>query len=186
MNKYKLPTETIIAGKTVPFRSDFRDILYLFEILNDPDLLDHERILLAAENFYDTEDYKEDIDTAISDMMEFIRGGTDDSHSNTSKKPLYDWDQDYDIIVAPINRVVGKDIRGLEYFHWWTFISAFMEIGESTFSTFVSIRDKKNRGVKLEKWEERLYKENKDRINLTKRVDSTTQSIMDEIMGKGV
>lgn len=186
MNKYRLPTETVIAGKTVPFKSDFRDILYLFEILNDPDLLDHERILLAAENFYETDDYMEDIDTAISDMMEFIRGGTEDSNAKTSKKPLYDWEQDYDIIVSPINRVVGKDIRGLEYFHWWTFISAFMEIGESTFSTFVSIRDKKNRGVKLEKWEERIYKENKERINLTKKVDSTTQSIMDEILGKGV
>ena len=185
MNKYRLPTETIIAGKTVPFKSDFRDILYLFEILNDPDLLDHERILLAAENFYETEDYLNDIGTAISDMMEFIRGGTDDNQSS-SKKPLYDWEQDYDIIVSPINRVVGKDIRGLDYFHWWTFISAFMEIGESTFSTFVSIRDKKNRGVKLEKWEERIYKENKERINLTKKVDSTTQSIMDEILGKGV
>ena len=185
MDKYRLPKSTIIAGKEVPFASDFRDILYLFQILNDPDLLEHERVLLAAENFYETDDYLEDIQTALSDMMEFIRGGTEEPKTS-SKKPLYDWDKDYDIIVSPINRVLGKDVRGMEYLHWWTFLSAFMEIGECTFNTFVAIRDKKNRNVKLEKWEERIYRENKDRIVLTKKVDSTTQSIMNEILGKGV
>lgn len=185
MNKYRLPKETVIAGKSVPFKSDFRDILYLFQIFNDPDLLEHERILLAMENFYETDDYLADAEQAASDMMWFIRCGSEEPQSS-SKNQLYDWDQDYEIIVSPINRIVGQDVRGLEYYHWWSFMSAFMEIGECTFSTFVSIRDKKSRGVKLEKWEERIYRENKDRIILRPKVDTTTQAIMNEILGKGV
>ena len=119
-------------------------------------------------------------------MMYFLNGGRESDNTPKNAKPLYDWDKDFDIIVSPINRIVGTDVRGLDYMHWWTFLSAFMEIGECTFNTFVGIRDKMNRGVRLEKWEEKIYRDNKDRITLKKRVDSTTQSLMDEIMGKGV
>ena len=119
-------------------------------------------------------------------MFDFIAGGTlEDDKDEPTKKPLYDWDKDFSIIVAPINKIIGSDVRGLKYLHWWTFLSAFMEIGECTFSTFVAIRDKLNRGVKLDKSEERIYKENRDRIVLKKKYDSTTQAIMDEIMGRG-
>ena len=41
-----------------------------------------------------------------------------------------------------------------------------MEIGESTFSTVVSIREKKRKGKKLEKWEQEYYKNNKSIIDL--------------------
>ena len=56
-----------------------------------------------------------------------------------------------------------------------------MEIGECTFSTYVAIRDKKNKGKKLDKWEQQIYKDNRDRIVLKKKVDKTTQAIMDEL-----
>ena len=47
----------------------------------------------------------------------------------------------------------------------------------------MGIRDKLNKGKKLEKYEERIYKENRDKIILKKKYDKTTQSIIDEIMG---
>lgn len=50
--------------------------------------------------------------------------------------------------------------------HWWTFFGLYMEIGESTFSTVVSIRDKKRKGKKLEKWEQEYYKNNKSIVDL--------------------
>ena len=68
------------------------------------------------------------------------------------------------LYLHPINKIIGSDVRGLKYLHWCTFLSAFVKIGECTFSTFVAIRDKLNRGVKLDKSEERIYKENRDRI----------------------
>ena len=53
-----------------------------------------------------------------------------------------DWEKDLSLIISPINKIVGHDIR-LDSFHWWTFLSYFMEIGECTFNTYVGIRNKK-------------------------------------------
>lgn len=185
MNKYNLPTSTEINGVECEFNSDFRDILYIFKILNDPNLLETERLKCALDNFYKTSEYEADIEEAIQRMYDFILMGELDMSNTPNSKPLFDWEQDFNLIIAPINRIAGKDVRGLDYFHWWTFLSAFYEIGESTFNTFVSIRDKLNRNKKLEKYEERIYKENKDRIVLKQKVDDTTQAIMNEILGKG-
>ena len=63
-------------------------------------------------------------------------------------------------------------------------MSAFMEIGECTFSTYVHIRKKLQRNIKLEKYEEKIYKEHRDEIILPKKYDKTTQELMDLIMGK--
>ena len=185
-DKYRLPKSVKLGDVEVGIDSDYRNILQIFSILNDPDLLEVESVVVALDYFYESEEYKTDIELAVEYMMYFLNGGRESDNTPKNAKPLYDWDKDFDIIVSPINRIVGTDVRGLDYMHWWTFLSAFMEIGECTFNTFVGIRDKMNRGIRLEKWEERIYRDNKDRITLKKRVDSTTQSLMDEIMGKGV
>ena len=188
MNRYQLPTSVNIANTTCEINPDFRVILRCFQALNDPDLLESEQIICALNLFYKTDDYRKDLKTATLEFFKFITMGDldEDKNSQKSEKPLYDWEQDFNIIVAPINRVLGYDVRGVEFLHWWTFLSAFMEIGECTFNTYVSIRDKLNKGRKLEKYEERILKDNRDKIILKKKHDSTTQSIMDEIMGKGV
>ena len=186
MDKYSLPTSVLIGGKEVKFKSDYRDILYLFEILNDPDLLDEEKVMVCLDNFYETDDYATDIATAINEMYQFIDMCKNDGGGNKNDKPLFSWEQDFNIIVAPINRTLNCDVRGLEYLHWWTFLSAFMEIGECTFNTYVGIREKLNKGKKLEKWEEKIYKDNFNSIKLKQQVDSTTQSLIDEIMGTEV
>ena len=183
MNKYRLPKSILIGDTECEINTDFRDILQIFEILNDPDLLDQEKIIIALDWFYVTDDYLQDLEFAVKEMFDFINAGEPESTTRDTK-PLYDWNQDFDIIVAPVNRILGTDVRGLDYLHWWTFLSAFMEIGECTFSTYVSIRDKLNKHKKLEKYEERIYKENRDKIVLKKKYDFTTQALIDEIMGK--
>ena len=182
MNKYKLPTSVKIDGKECEFNSDYRDIIEIMNILDDPDLLEIERVEIALSYFYKTDDYLIDAQKAVEEMFEFISPDSV-NESSESKKPLYSWEQDFNIIIAPINKTLGYDVRGKDYLHWWTFLSAFMEIGECTFSTYVGIRDKLNRGKKLEKHEERIYRDHKKEIHLRKKVDSTTQAMLDEIMG---
>lgn len=187
MDIYHLPKSIEIAGIDCEIKSDFRDILYIFEIFNDKDLLDGEKIIIALENFYVTEDYKNDLQYATEMMMQFVCGGKKEEHDESENtKPLYSWEQDFNLIIGPVNKVLTYDARQTDYLHWWTFLSAFMEIGECTFNTFVGIRDKLNRGIRLDKTEEKIYKENRSKIVLKKKYDSTTQSIIDEIMGKGV
>ena len=186
MNKYILPTELEISGVMCPIKSDYRDILQLFNILDEPNLLDSEKIIIALDMFYKTDDYKKDINEAVFNMFQFMSPDEDfNNPSPTSNKtPLFNWDQDFNLIIAPINKSMGKDIRGLDYLHWWTFLSAFMEIGECTFATYVSIRDKLNHGKKLDKTETKIYKEHRNQIRLKKKYDDTTQALIDEIMGK--
>lgn len=184
MNKHYLPTTINIKDVDCEIYTDYRDILEIFEIFSDPDLLDSEKIIIALDFFYKTDDYKADMEKAVIEMMNFISQGSEETPNNTTHKPVYDWEQDFNIIVSPINKVMNTDIRGLEYLHWWTFLSAFMEIGECTFSTFVSIRDKLNKGTKLDKTEERIYKENRNRIIIKQKHDKVTQALMDEIMGR--
>lgn len=186
MDKHSLPTNVEIDGVICTFDADYRNVLYMFEALTDPDLLEEERIIAALNLFYDDDSYQVNIKVAIEEMFEFIRACEPENERSARQKPLYDWEQDFNIIVAPVNKVLGFDCRGTEFLHWWTFLSAFLEIGECTFSTFVAIRDKKNTGKRLEKHEEKIYRDNRDRILLKKKVDSTTQSLMDEILGKGV
>lgn len=183
MNRHKLPTQIEIKGNSIDINSDYRDIIDIFIMMDDPDLLQEEKLLLALEMFYKTDAYLDDVDTAISEMFLFMNAGEAETKKVADEKPLYDWEQDFNIIVAPINKSLGTDVRGLDYLHWWTFLSAFMEIGECTFSTYVGIRDKKNHGKRLDKHEEKIYRDNKDKILLKKKYDTTTQDILAEILG---
>lgn len=183
MNRYNLPTSIEIDGVDCPIYSDYRDILQIFEILNDPDLLDIEKAMIALDYFYKDDSYNINVELAIKYMYEFMNGGEAEEKTPKNEQPLFDWEQDFSIIVAPINRTLGYDARGVEYLHWWTFLSAFMEIGECTFSTYVNIRQKYNKGKKLEKYEEQILKEHRDKIILKKKYDSSTQDMINDILG---
>lgn len=185
MDKHSLPTSVTIKDVECKFNADYRSIIKIFEIMSDPNLLDEEKMLVSLDYFYVDNSYACDTSTAISEMISFLNCGEHSKdHSNKNSKPLYDWEQDFNIIIAPINKILGYDVRSVEFLHFWTFMSAFMEIGESTFSTFVRIRDKMNRGKNLDKVEEKIYRENKDKILLKKRVDDATQAEIDAILGR--
>ena len=185
MDTKRLVKSVEIDGVECEIFTDFRDILEIFQIMNDPDLLDGEKFILSLDYFYKTDDYKINQELAFKIMCEFLTMGNTEPDTKPNKKPLFDWEQDFNIIVAPINKIIGEDVRGISYLHWWTFLSAFMEVGECTFSTFVRIRSKINKGIKLDKEEEKIFKENRNSITLKKKYDSTTQALMDEILGRG-
>ena len=85
-----------------------------------------------------------------------------------------DWSQDFQLIVAPINRVLGYEIRSKEYdsntntggVHWWTFLSAYQEIGDCLFAQVVRIREKKAKGKALDKSDRDFYRKNRDLVDI--------------------
>lgn len=79
-------------------------------------------------------------------MFWFINGGEYEDQMEKKPPRLMDWEQDFQYIIAPVNHVIGREIRADAYLHWWTFLSAYMEIGECTFAQIVRIRDAKSRG----------------------------------------
>lgn len=170
---YGLPKSVNIGGEDFSIRYDYRVILDIFEAINDPDLNDEDRTLAVLQMFYPDFDRIEDYDAAIRECLKFINGGKEEE---TGKKQpqLVCWEQDFPYIVAPVNRVLGEEIRGVGYdieantggLHWWTFLSAYYEIGDCLFAQIVRIREKKAKGKKLDKSEQEFYKKNRDIIDI--------------------
>ena len=166
--RYDLPISLTVNNTEYEIRADFREILDVLEIINDNELEERERCFLALLFFYagfddmPVEDYQE----ALERCFWFINGG-DDVHGQAKKQPkLMDWEKDFPLIIAPVNRVVGREIRSESFFHWWSFLAAYMEIGECTFAQVVHIRSEKSKGKKLSKFDEEYYRDNRDLIDL--------------------
>jgi len=168
MSAWDLPTSLSVGGKELQIRTDYRAILDILKCFSDPDFEADEqwevclRILFTDRIFENFS--SEEMQEAMEMASWFIDMGMKDD--GKVKPRTMDWEQDASVIIPSVNRVIGKEIRALEYLHWWTFLGAYMEIGESLFSQILSIRIKKSKGKKLEKWEREFYKENKHLIDM--------------------
>lgn len=179
MSAWDLPTTINIHGTEYRIRSDFRAVLDVLTAMNDPDLFlpdadewEQQAVRMSTMTTIIYPDYelipRDYYMEACNKAIQFIDMGMKED----SKRPLprlMDWDQDGQIIIPAINRVVGKEIRALEYMHWWTFMGAYMEIGDCLFSQIVSVRGKKAKGKKLDTWEKEFVHENRDLVELEKR-----------------
>jgi hypothetical protein len=169
-DKYSLPFEVQNGDKRLLIRSkcDFRVVLDTIQALQDNALTDEEKAQCALIIFYENYEEIQDPQEALNDMMKIISYEEDLEKDKGVQKPqLMDWHKDFNQVVQPINRIIGYDVRlPNQYTHWWSFIGAYMEIGECTFSTIVSIRSKKAKHQKLEKWEEEFCREHPELIAL--------------------
>lgn len=181
MDAYELPKTVEVAGVEYCIRSDFREILDILIALSDPDASSWEKQDIMFRIFYP--DYEtipaSSFEEACEKAVEFIDYTVPDNH----KKPrTMDWKQDGAIIIPAVNKVAGKEVRALEYLHWWTFLGYFMEIEEGTFSQVLSIRQKKARGKKLEKWEKEFERENAKLVKLESKESAEERRIKDSIL----
>lgn len=174
---YGLPKTVEIDGEELAIRYDYRVILDIFEILNDPDFNDQERALAVLQIFYVEFDQLTDYDAAIQECFRFINGGREEI-SKQKQPQLISWKHDFSMIVAPINRVLGYEVRAKEYdpqtntggVHWWTWLGAYMEIGDCLFAQIIRIREKRALGKPLDKADKEFYRKNRDIIDLKDKV----------------
>ena len=141
------------------------------------------KILFCALNIFYDFNVPDNAQKAVNEMMLFINCG-EKSDPKDNKPPVMNWEQDFSSLVAPINKALGCEIRSLQYLHWWTFISGYMEIGECQFSNIVNIRIKRRKGKRLEKWEQEFYNENKSKVDLKVKFNLNEQEFFDNILGK--
>jgi len=177
MNGWELPTSIIISEKEYEIRTDYRAVIDVLRALNDTDELFEAWMNESERNYVQVEtmmvimvpDYEQIPIEHWSEASKAISDFIDCGMREDKKKPkpqLMDWEQDAQILLPAINKNAKVDVRSLEYLHWWTFLGYYMEIGECLFGQVVSIRDKKKRGKKLEKWEREFYRDNKAMIDL--------------------
>lgn len=193
-----LPEVLTVGGADYPIRTDYRNILQVFEAFQDTELQQEEKwivaIYLLLEDFSCADDVLEaaqngfDLGEAMKQISWFISAGQPEKQ--VLEQPTYNWTQDEQMIFSAINKVAGRETRELDYLHWWTFLGYFNEVGEGTFSFIVGIRNKLNKGKKLEKHEKEFLSHNKELVLMKKpktkeeqAQEDEYQALLDEVLG---
>ena len=174
---FNLSDTVPVSGTEYLARTDFRVILEIFAMLDDPDLSDADKTEALLRMFYT--ERPSDPEAALQSFTDFV----DPRHGSQGKKPsgrLIDWQQDFDLMVAPINHILGFECRAAEYLHWRTFLSAYLEIPpESVFARVLRIREKLRTGKKLEKNERSWYNKNRDLVHLKPKFSRAEEELIE-------
>ena len=174
---FSLPTSVAAGDKSYPVRSDFRVILEIFVMLDDPDLTDADKTEALIRMFY--VERPPDTEEALKAFADFVNPRRVGKREKLSSR-LLDWSQDFDLMVAPINHILGTECRALPELHWHTFLAAYLEIPpESVFARVLRIREKLRTGKKLEKYERQWYKNNLDLVNLKLKYSQSEKEILE-------
>lgn len=183
---WDLPIQVQIGDKTFDIRNkcDYRVVLDVMSALNDDDLRPEQKIEVALrifyQDFFELEDIARiDFQNAVSEMMTIINCGDNAEEPIQKNKPrLMDWEQDFKWIAPPVSRILGYDVRSPQFTHWYTFIGAYMEIGDCTFNTIVTIRSKRAKGERLEKWELNYFREHRQDIELKRKITTEEEMLL--------
>lgn len=165
MNLWQLPKSVELKGRRYDLHTDFRDILEIFTYLEDPDLPETVRWRIALALFYEQPVLPQDRQEAVDYFCSFVSCGREE----TPGPRLICWQQDAREIISGVNQVAGQELRDLPYVHWWTFLGWFHAIGDGPLQMLVSIREKLSRGKPLADWEREYYRENRHRVELSRR-----------------
>lgn len=177
----RLPTTLEIGGTEYSIRTDFRDALTILEALGDPELDDKQKLFVMLFDLYeDFEDIpQDDYEEAVKKANWFLNGGQESEPGNHPR--VMDWEQDEALIFPAVNNVAGFETRSAEYVHWWTFLGYFMEVHDGVFSQVMSLRQKKAKGKKLEKWEQEFWRNNKRLCVLERKRSQAEKDLMAEL-----
>ena len=177
----QLPTSLDVNGRQYAIRTDFRDVLKILCAFSDPELEDGEKVYICLVILFEDFDSipANDYEAAFKAALSFIDNG---AKAEEKKSPrVMDWEQDAPLLFPAINKVAGREVRSAEYIHWWTFIGYYMEISEGVFSSIISLRLKKARGKRLEKWEQEFWNANKAACILAPKLTAEEQAAKDKL-----
>ena len=182
---FSLPTSVAAGDKSYSVRSDFHVILEIFVMLDDPDLTDADKTAALLRMLYVRREASpegnrpEDPKAALQAFTDFVDPRHSQKGERKKQSPLIDWQQDFDLMVAPINHILGFECRAADSLHWRTFLSAYLEIPpESVFARVLRIREKLRTGKKLEKNERTWYHKNRELVHLKPKFSREEEEII--------
>lgn len=176
MTSWNLPAAIEVAGIEYQINSDFRPILDILKAHNDPNLPDWGKMKVMIEILYIGQIPEEHLQEAVEKAKWFIDCGQE--YNGRPKPRTMDWEQDAAIIFPAVNKIAGYEVRNPErYTHWWTFLGFFYEIEGGLFSQVLSIRQKKAKGKKLEKYEKEFEQENLDLVRLKSKLSDEEKDL---------
>lgn len=185
----ELPQALTVAGKSYAIRADFRNILRIFEAFADDGLRDRDKFYVCMRRLYvdfdaiPGDDYREAYEQAVW----FIECG---QHHESKGPRLVNWTHDEQMIFPAINKVAGTEVRAMNFLHWWTFMGWFQCIDrEDLWGSVLSIRQKRSKGKKLEKWEQEFYNANTELCRVDgkppKTAEESLSDLFNALIGEG-
>lgn len=115
-----LPEAVTVGGNVFSICSNFRTVLKILRMLDDPDLPSAHKRSLALSWFYQGTLPEESLEDAMKAFQTFVRRNEHSSGSDASK-PVFDYEQDAVEIYASFMHLYRIDLLGEENLHWWTF-----------------------------------------------------------------
>lgn len=187
----QLPKSLIVNGTDYDIRSDFRNILTIFEALEDPNLTEQDKAFVLLKRIYVDFDSipNRDYTAAYQAAVDFIEGAS--TKGKKSPYKLFNWVKDEQLIFPAVNKVAGCEVRLTEYMHWWTFLGYFSCVDREDLWAFVlSIRQKRAKGKKLEKHEREFLNANRELCSIesnvsAKKAEDTLQDIFNSLVEGG-
>ena len=162
----ELPQALTVAGRQMPIRADFRNVLRMIEALGDERLTEQERCFICLKRLYAVPVPVVSAAEALRQAFWFCDGG-DMPKSKPEPIRVLDWKHDESMLMPAISRSAGvPEIRALPFLHWWTFLGLFGEIGDGIFSAVMHIRQKRARGKRLEQHEREFLLRHKELVLL--------------------
>ena len=175
---FDLPTSVTVSGCEYPIRTDFRVILEIFVMLDDPELTDADKTEALLRMFFIIE-RPSDPEAALRTFTDFVDPRSIRKAEWKKHAPLIDWQHDFDLMIAPVNHILGFECRAADYLHWRTFLAAYLEIPpESVFARVLRIREKLRTGKKLEKYERSWYGKNRDLVHLRPKFSKAEEELI--------
>lgn len=180
---WELPTSLTIGDVGFAINTDFRTVLYVLSVMGDPEYEPDEQAAVCIQVMVrDWERLPAELyQQALEELVKFIDGPVVQEDRRRPRPRTMDWEQDAPLLIPAINRVLGQEVRALPYLHWWTFLGAYMEIGECLFTTVVGIRQKKAKGKKLEKAELEFLRENRALVTLQRKLTAAEREQKNEL-----
>lgn len=186
----QLPKALNVCGTKYAIRSDFRNILRIIMAYNDESLSDREKVYVCLKRVYvdfdsmPTQHYEQ----AYLAATTFIECHT---REDTPAVKTVNWEKDEQLIFPAVNKVAGVEVRALPYLHWWTFLGYYQSIDhDGLFGFVLTIRQKKAKGKKLEKYEQEFYRSNMSLCRVDdkpapQKVEDSMKSMFDSLPEEG-
>lgn len=195
----KLPREVEINGKMYEINSDFRTSILFEQLIEDDEVEEYEKGLMALNLYFNLNDLKEaDLEEALNKIYWFYSCGKDESYINDSsngkkstkeEEQIYNWDYDDEYIYAAFLDQYKIDLQDIEFLHWWKFKAMFNSLKEDhKISEIMKYRSIDLNDIK-DKEEKKLYKKMKELYKLPKKIDKAEEEkknrIAEILMGDG-
>ncbi len=169
-----LPQTLNINGRAYKIRSDYRDILQIIAAFGDKELSDEEKAYVCLKRLFVAMESipKSDYQDAYEAAVTFIECHISDRKPSPK---VVNWEKDEQLIFPAINKVAGMEVRAVPYMHWWTFLGYFQSIDrEDIWGFILTIRQKRAKGKKLEKYEKDFLNANRDICEVEFREEKVT------------